>query len=188
MWCFGRQLLVAAEILTCLGVVVIVDNGLMPYSVTQYISGGLVMFISAELLEGVNLLLLSNVMSSRLAWGTYNGGLLSTEASTVAHVVADGTITLTGYFGKSKLLNLTMWPTLVMGLQSIAGVLAGYHCILESGDAANKFTPWAVWSQHSIPLMNPQNMKLRLSSIGMEGFRGFTHLHKLDFYDGIFQD
>jgi hypothetical protein len=31
---------------------VIVDNGLMPYSVTQYISGGLVMFISAELLEG----------------------------------------------------------------------------------------------------------------------------------------
>jgi hypothetical protein len=46
---------------------VIVDNGLMPYSVTQYISGGLVMFISAELLEGVNLLLLSNVMSSRLA-------------------------------------------------------------------------------------------------------------------------
>jgi hypothetical protein len=45
-------LLVAAEILTCLGVVVIVDNGLMPYSVTQYISGALLMFISAEVLEG----------------------------------------------------------------------------------------------------------------------------------------
>ncbi len=45
-------MLVAAEILTCLGVVVIVDNGLMPYSVTQYISGALLMFISAEVLEG----------------------------------------------------------------------------------------------------------------------------------------
>ncbi len=30
----------------------IVDNGLMPYSVTQYISGALLMFISAEVLEG----------------------------------------------------------------------------------------------------------------------------------------
>jgi hypothetical protein len=53
MWCFGRQLLVAAEILTCLGVLVSFDYGLMmPYSVTQYISGALLMFISAEVLEG----------------------------------------------------------------------------------------------------------------------------------------
>ncbi|CAM6008562.1 unnamed protein product [Sphagnum balticum] len=43
-----RQLLVAAEILTCLEVIVIVDNGLMPCSITQYISGALLMFISAE--------------------------------------------------------------------------------------------------------------------------------------------
>jgi hypothetical protein len=47
-----RQLLVAAEILTCLGVLVSFDYGLMPYSVTQYISGALLMFISAEVLEG----------------------------------------------------------------------------------------------------------------------------------------
>jgi hypothetical protein len=45
-------LLVAAEILTCLGVLVSFDYGLMPYSVTQYISGALLMFISAEVLEG----------------------------------------------------------------------------------------------------------------------------------------
>ncbi|CAM6043916.1 unnamed protein product [Sphagnum compactum] len=122
-----RQLLVAAEILTCLGVLVSFDYGLMPYSVTQYISGALLMFISAEVLEGVNLSLLSKVMSSRLARGTYNGGLLSTEAGTVARVVADGTITLTGYFGESKLLNLTMLPTLVIGLLSIAGTLVTYN-------------------------------------------------------------
>jgi hypothetical protein len=122
-----RQLLVAAEILTCLGVLVSFDYGLMAYSVTQYISGALLMFISAEVLEGVNLSLLSKVMSSRLARGTYNGGLLSTEAGTVARVVADGTITLTGYFGESKLLNLTMLPTLVIGLLSIAGTLVTYN-------------------------------------------------------------
>ncbi|CAK9216937.1 unnamed protein product [Sphagnum troendelagicum] len=122
-----RQLLVAAEILTCLGVLVSFDYGLMPYSVSQYISGALLMFISAEVLEGVNLSLLSKVMSSRLARGTYNGGLLSTEAGTVARVVADGTITLTGYFGESKLLNLTMLPTLVIGLLSIAGTLVTYN-------------------------------------------------------------
>ncbi|KAH9573003.1 hypothetical protein CY35_02G182800 [Sphagnum magellanicum] len=122
-----RQLLIAAEILTCLGVLVSFDYGLMPYSVTQYISGALLMFVSAEVLEGVNLSLLSKVMSSRLARGTYNGGLLSTEAGTVARVVADGTITLTGYFGESKLLNLTMLPTLVIGLLSIAGTLVTYN-------------------------------------------------------------
>ncbi len=79
------------------------------------------------LATGVNLSLLSKVMSSRLARGTYNGGLLSTEAGTVARVVADGTITLTGYFGESKLLNLTMLPTLVIGFLSIAGTLVTYN-------------------------------------------------------------
>lgn len=36
-----------------------------------------------HLLAGVNLSLLSKVMSSKLSRGTYNGGLLSTEAGTL---------------------------------------------------------------------------------------------------------
>ncbi|KAK6158124.1 hypothetical protein DH2020_005438 [Rehmannia glutinosa] len=51
--------------------------------------------------SGVNLSLLSRVMSSRLSRGTYNGGLLSTEAGTLARVVADATITLAGFLGES---------------------------------------------------------------------------------------
>jgi septal ring factor EnvC (AmiA/AmiB activator) len=43
-------------------------------------------------------------MSSRLSRGTYNGGLLSTEAGTLARVVADGTITLAGFLGQGALL------------------------------------------------------------------------------------
>ncbi|CAI9775747.1 unnamed protein product [Fraxinus pennsylvanica] len=69
------------------------------------------MFVSAEVLEGVNLSLLSGVMASRLSRGTYNGGLLSTEAGTLARVVADGTIALAGYLGEIKLLNATLLPS-----------------------------------------------------------------------------
>ncbi|KAI6702203.1 hypothetical protein NL676_011339 [Syzygium grande] len=48
---------------------------------------------------GVNLSLLSRVMSSRLSRGMYNGGLLSTKAGTIARVVVDSTITLAGNSG-----------------------------------------------------------------------------------------
>ena len=75
---------------------------------------------------GVNLSLLSKVMSSRLARGTYNGGLLSTEAGTLARVVADGTITLVGYLGESRLLNVTMVPNLLIGLLAIVGTVYTY--------------------------------------------------------------
>lgn len=74
----------------------------------------------------MNLSLLSKVMSSRLARGTYNGGLLSTEAGTLARVVADGTITLVGYLGESRLLNVTMVPNLLIGLLAIVGTVYTY--------------------------------------------------------------
>ena len=78
---------------------------------------------------GVNLSLLSQVMSSRLARGTYNGGLLSTEAGTLARVVADGTITLAGYLGESKLLNITLFPSLLICVASIAATIRNYNSL-----------------------------------------------------------
>lgn len=78
---------------------------------------------------GVNLSLLSNVMSSRLARGTYNGGLLSTEAGTFARVVADGTITLAGYLGEDKLLNVTLLPSLVICVASIVATVCTYNSL-----------------------------------------------------------
>jgi hypothetical protein len=80
-------------------------------------------------IAGVNLALLSNVMSSRLARGTYNGGLLSTEAGTIARVVADVTITLAGYLGEDKLLNVTLIPSLVTCIASIAGTILTYNSL-----------------------------------------------------------
>lgn len=78
---------------------------------------------------GVNLALLSRVMSSRLSRGTYNGGLLSTEAGTIARVIADGTITLAGYLGRSRLLNVTLIPSLLICVVSIVSTCYTYNSL-----------------------------------------------------------
>jgi len=78
---------------------------------------------------GVNLSLLSSVMSSRLSRGTYNGGLLSTEAGTLARVVADCTITAAGYLGVGKLLNITLLPSLVICAASITCTFLTYNSL-----------------------------------------------------------
>ncbi|XP_071932562.1 SPX domain-containing membrane protein At4g22990 isoform X2 [Coffea arabica] len=121
-----RQVLLASEVMVCLGIL-FSFNVTNPYSIPQYVSSALVTFVSAEVLEGVNLSLLSRVMSSRLSKGTYNGGLLSTEAGTLARVIADGTITLAGYWGMSRLLNITLLPSLAICICSIIGTCFTYN-------------------------------------------------------------
>ncbi|KAG6781009.1 hypothetical protein POTOM_013889 [Populus tomentosa] len=123
-----RQILMASEIMVCIGIL-LSFHIISPYTVPQYVCSGLIMFVSAEVLEGVNLSLLSRVMSSRLSRGTYNGGLLSTEAGTLARVVADGTITLAGYLGESKLLNVTLLPSLVICVASIVATCFTYNSL-----------------------------------------------------------
>jgi hypothetical protein len=78
---------------------------------------------------GVNLSLLSRVMSSRLSRGTYNGGLLSTEAGTIARVIADATITVAGFFGRNMLLNVTLLPSLVICVLSIVATCFTYNSL-----------------------------------------------------------
>ncbi|CAL0304676.1 unnamed protein product [Lupinus luteus] len=123
-----RQLLLASEILVCIGLL-LSFHIFIPYSVTQYVGSALITFVSAEVLEGVNLSLLSRVMSSRLSSGTFNGGLLSTEAGTLARVVADGTITISGYFSESTLLNTTLLPALVICVSSIIATCYTYNSL-----------------------------------------------------------
>ncbi|GER40528.1 SPX domain-containing membrane protein [Striga asiatica] len=123
-----RQILLASEIVVLLGIV-FSFKFIIPYSVPQYVCSGLVMFVAAEVLEGVNLSLLSRVMSSRLSRGTYNGGLLSTEAGTLARVVADGTITLAGLLGQTNLLNITLIPSLVICMVSIVATCCTYNSL-----------------------------------------------------------
>ncbi|XP_073047763.1 SPX domain-containing membrane protein At4g22990-like isoform X2 [Primulina eburnea] len=123
-----RQILLASEIVVFLGILFSFQF-IIPYSVPQYVCSGLIMFVSAEVLEGVNLSLLSRVMSSRLSRGTFNGGLLSTEAGTIARVIADATITLAGYLGRSKLLNVTLIPSLVICMVSIVATCFTFNSL-----------------------------------------------------------
>lgn len=123
-----RQILLASEVMVCVGIL-LSFNVIVEYTVPQYVISGLLMFVSAEVLEGVNLSLLSRVMSSRLSRGTYNGGLLSTEAGTLARVVADATITLVGLLGESHLLNITLIPSLVICIVSIIATCCTYNTL-----------------------------------------------------------
>ncbi|XP_038726048.1 SPX domain-containing membrane protein At4g22990-like isoform X2 [Tripterygium wilfordii] len=123
-----RQILLASEIMVCVGILMSFHI-IFPYSVPQYVCSGLIMFVSAEVLEGVNLSLLSRVMSSRLSRGTYNGGLLSTEAGTIARVIADATITVAGYLGQSRLLNVTLLPSLLICIASIVATCYTYNSL-----------------------------------------------------------
>uniref|UniRef100_A0A5B6ZF39 SPX domain-containing protein n=1 Tax=Davidia involucrata TaxID=16924 RepID=A0A5B6ZF39_DAVIN len=123
-----RQILLASEIMVFVGIL-LSFHIIIPYSVPQYVCSGLIMFVFAEVLEGVNLSLLSRVMSSRLSRGTYNGGLLSTEAGTIARVIADGTITLAGYLGDSKLLNATLIPSLLICMASIIATFYTFNSL-----------------------------------------------------------
>ncbi|KAH7423256.1 hypothetical protein KP509_12G046800 [Ceratopteris richardii] len=123
-----RQILVASEVMTCVGLATLFA-GPIPYTKAQYMTGALIGFVSTEVLEGVNLSLLSKVMSPRLAKGTYNNGLLSTEAGTLARVVADGTITLAGYCGINLLLNLTLTPALAFALISLIATFFCYNSL-----------------------------------------------------------
>ncbi|KAL2324579.1 hypothetical protein Fmac_023637 [Flemingia macrophylla] len=123
-----RQILLASEIMVFVGIL-FSFNAFIPYSEPQYICSGLLMFVSAEVLEGVNLSLLSRVMSSRLSRGTYNGGLLSTEAGTLARVISDATITLAGYGGVSNLLNFTQLPSFFICVISILATCYTYNSL-----------------------------------------------------------
>ncbi|PKA60090.1 SPX domain-containing membrane protein [Apostasia shenzhenica] len=123
-----RQILLASEIMVLVGII-LSFRITASYSVAQYVCAALITFVAAEVLEGVNLSLLSEVMSSRLARGTFNGGLLSTEAGTLARVIADGTITLAGYLGEGLLLNVTLFPSLLICIASIAATFLTYNTL-----------------------------------------------------------
>ncbi|RID53069.1 hypothetical protein BRARA_G00494 [Brassica rapa] len=110
-----RQILLTSDIILFIGIL-FSFNLFVPYTVHN-------------LWSSVNLSLLSRVMSSRLSKGTYNRVLLSTEAGTLARVVADATITLGGYLGRNHLLNATLLPSLGICIGSIVATYCTYNSL-----------------------------------------------------------
>eukprot|EP00981_Chlorochromonas_danica_P013088 scaffold5788_cov159-Ochromonas_danica.AAC.4 len=91
------------------------------YSLGQYVIGTAVIFTSLNALEGVIMSLLARLLSPELAKGTFNSGLLATEAGTFGRVVGDMAITAVGEsFAASALPNHLFIP---LGAVILFGIL-----------------------------------------------------------------
>lgn len=77
-------------------IVILLNTKIFPYHASQYVVGNVLLFSFLSTLEGVIMALLSKLISAELATGTFNSGLLATEAGTIGRVVGDMTITILG--------------------------------------------------------------------------------------------
>lgn len=125
-----RLIIIWTVALTALGVVGNLSFApFINYTQAQYIISSLILFISTNILEGVDMSLLAKMMSPRLSKGLFNCGFLSTEAGTIARALADGLITLVGRGGMGILLDFTMLPTLVIVLGTLFFTWFGYYSL-----------------------------------------------------------
>jgi predicted MFS family arabinose efflux permease len=122
-----RELIVGGLWLLLVGVCGIVNYGSPDsYKLIQFITFGVVIFVSANALEGPNMSLLSKTIPRSWAKGLFNVGLLATEAGTLGRAVGDVFITWCGLDSISHLLN-NMFISLgiVVGL-TLAGTYKAY--------------------------------------------------------------
>lgn len=90
------------------------------YSMGQYMSFGICVFIATNALEGPNMGLLSKTIPRSWAKGIFNTGFLATEAGTLARSVGDVWITLaTASAGVSGMLNAIFVPMLGLVILSV---------------------------------------------------------------------
>lgn len=107
-----REMILMSELAMILGVGVIVSYKY--YTAYQFIAGGVIIFVSTNVLEGVNMALLSKTIPKAFAKGTFNSGLLATEAGTFGRTLGDVAITVVGLPGIQYVLNWTFVPLLVV--------------------------------------------------------------------------
>lgn len=92
------------------------------YSVFQYSIFGVCLFVSANVLEGPNMSLLSKSLPKDWAKGIFNSGFLATESGTAARSVGDILISVSAsIWGVDKLLNATFVPIIAL----VGGALWG---------------------------------------------------------------
>jgi len=114
VWYEDRNLILFFLLFALFGIFVIVcQTRSFEYSVLQYISGSIIIFCSANSLEGVNMSLLSKVIPKQWAkHGILNSGLLATESGTFGRTFASIFLT---YVARSRgiedLLNGSFVPT-----------------------------------------------------------------------------
>jgi predicted MFS family arabinose efflux permease len=123
-----RKMLLVLMYLTMVGITIICQLHMfgLPYTVVRYLMGTMLVFTTLNALEGLIMSLLSKLISPELAKGTFNSGLLATEAGTFGRVMGDMAITMFGNVGEpTSLVNQLYFPLAAMVVVSI--VLSLYH-------------------------------------------------------------
>ena len=96
--------MLAAEVFMFLGCAIILQYTDF-YTVPHYLTGAVLMFVSANALEGPNMSLLSKTIPRRYSRGLFNVGLLATESGTLGRAVGDVILTMCGSQGLGHILN-----------------------------------------------------------------------------------
>merc|ERR1712194_777344 len=109
----------------------------------RYISGSLIAFSGIEACESFVASLMSKVVPSALAQGTFNSGLLATLVGTGGRAVGDLFITLMGLISIRNLLNLLILPGALLVTLSIMLIILNYE-ILAVGKCIEAGSPSCV--------------------------------------------
>jgi len=108
-----RELILGTLIIMFLSAVGILDYS-TSYSVFQYAIFSICLFVSANVLEGPNMSLLSKTIPKIWARGTFNSGFLATEAGTAARSIGNLLVSASvALYGVDRLLNSTFIPVVV---------------------------------------------------------------------------
>lgn len=129
-----RDLIIVAMSLMLVGIFAFVNIPGITYGVPQYVLGSVIIFISTNMLEGVNMSLLSKTIPRSLARGTFNSGLLATEAGTLGRAMGDIMITVVGLFGLQYLLDYTFIPMGILTLLLMGVTIKNYTYLIEAED------------------------------------------------------
>ena len=90
------------------------------YTTIQYVIFAIFIFLGTNALEGPNMSLLSKTIPLEWAKGTFNSGLLATEAGTFGRVVGDGFISVVSFLSSDfEMLNGIYIPLLILVFMTI---------------------------------------------------------------------
>ncbi|OQR84467.1 Major Facilitator Superfamily (MFS) [Achlya hypogyna] len=125
------ELILYSEIFMLVGIIGIVVWA-TTYTVYQYVFGAIMIYVFTNVLEGVNMSLLSKTIPKSFARGTFNAGLLATEAGTLGRALGDGAVSLAGLHGMDHVLNDTFIPMALITLVMIFHTIRVYPQLVKS--------------------------------------------------------
>ncbi|KAK1740217.1 MFS transporter [Skeletonema marinoi] len=95
----------------------------------SYVTGSLIAFIGVEVCESFTASMMSKVVPSKMAKGTFNAGLLETLVGTGGRAMGDLFVTVMGLISIRNLLNLLILPGMGLVASSIIMILWNYELL-----------------------------------------------------------